>query len=117
MNTRVEQTMHNLRETMAFWELTWDKLLLGLLVFVVTSAGGMALVTFLLVKLPATYFRDGYRHDLWLNKYPIVHWTGRIVKNALGVALVFLGLILSLPGIPGPGVLMILLGVMLVNFP
>ena len=40
-----------------------------------------------------------------------------ILKNASGIALVALGFVLSLPGIPGQGLLTILLGVMLLDFP
>jgi len=98
-------------------ELTWDKILLGLLLFAATSAGGIALVSFLLVKLPATYFCDGRPRDLWVERHPIIRWTGRVLKNVLGVTALFLGVILSLPGIPGPGVLVILLGITLVDFP
>jgi len=45
------------------------------------------------------------------------HWTFRIVRSAVGVVLVLVGVLLSLPGIPGQGVLTILAGVMLIEFP
>ena len=38
-------------------------------------------------------------------------------KNLLGVVLVIVGVLLSLPGVPGQGMLTILLGVMLLDFP
>ncbi|MBA3256811.1 MAG: hypothetical protein H0T64_09210 [Pyrinomonadaceae bacterium] len=38
-------------------------------------------------------------------------------KNLLGVVLVVVGILLSLPGVPGQGILTILLGVMLLDFP
>jgi hypothetical protein len=38
-------------------------------------------------------------------------------KNLLGAVLVLLGIVLSLPGVPGQGILTILLGVMLLDFP
>ena len=82
---------------------------LALLLFVVTSVGGIALVSLLLVKLPATYFCDSYPRDFWVERHPIIRWTGRVLKNVMGVAAVFLGAMLSLPGIPGPGVLLIYL--------
>jgi len=40
-----------------------------------------------------------------------------IGKNILGVFLVVLGIILSIPGVPGQGLLTILLGVVLLDFP
>lgn len=42
---------------------------------------------------------------------------GRIGKNLLGLVLVLVGVILSLPGVPGPGLLTILSGLLLVDFP
>jgi hypothetical protein len=38
-------------------------------------------------------------------------------KNLLGIVLVVVGVLLSLPGVPGQGMLTILLGVMLLDFP
>jgi hypothetical protein len=38
-------------------------------------------------------------------------------KNVLGVILVIVGIILSLPGVPGQGLLTILLGLMLLDLP
>jgi hypothetical protein len=109
--------MDHLIEALNFFALTWEKVLLGLLLFVATSAGGIALGSFLLVKLPATYFCNDHPRDWWVERHPIILWIGWVLKNVLGVAAVFLGVMLSLPGIPGPGVLLILLGVTLVDFP
>jgi hypothetical protein len=91
--------------------------LLALSLCVAISVGGFALVSLLLVKLPAGYFSDDRPRDFWVERHPIIRWGGRILKNALGVAVVLLGVMLSLPGIPGPGLLLILIGVMLLDFP
>jgi hypothetical protein len=40
-----------------------------------------------------------------------------IGKNVAGWLLIALGIVLSLPGVPGQGLLTVLLGVMLVDFP
>ena len=37
--------------------------------------------------------------------------------NLAGLALVIVGVVLSMPGVPGQGVLTILLGIMLLDFP
>lgn len=39
------------------------------------------------------------------------------MKNLFGAVLVALGVVLSLPGVPGPGIPTILIGVMLLDFP
>lgn len=97
--------------------LTWKTFLLGVVMFVVTFVGSIAVVSFLLVKLPEDYFSPGYDHDFWLDRHPVVRWFGVVVKNVLGAFLVLLGVVMSLPGVPGQGVLTILLGVMLLDFP
>ena len=40
-----------------------------------------------------------------------------ILKNIVGAAVVLLGIVLTLPGVPGPGILTILLGMMMMDFP
>jgi len=42
---------------------------------------------------------------------------GTFAKNALGVVLVVIGILMSIPGVPGQGILTILLGIMLLDFP
>lgn len=85
--------------------------------FLVTFAISLGLVAVLLVRLPATYFLDRHQRELWIDRHPAVRWLGVVLKNVLGVALVVLGAVLSLPGVPGQGLLTVLLGVMLIDFP
>jgi hypothetical protein len=106
-----------LTQLLSFSEVTWAGVLTGVMLFVITSLGGAALVAFVLVKLPANYFCDSRPRDFWLDRHPVLRWTGLILKNLAGLALVVVGLVLSLPGIPGPGVLTMLLGLMLLDFP
>ncbi len=94
----------------------WSAALLAL-GFVITFTLSLAVVGFLLVRLPATYFLDRHERGLWIDQHPVVRWSGIALKNLLGAGLIALGAVLSLPGIPGQGVLTILLGVMLLDFP
>jgi len=91
--------------------------LLGVLIFAVTFSINLAIVSFILVKIPANYFQESHSRDLWKSRSPAVRFLGVILKNALGVLLVALGIVLSLPGVPGQGLLTILLGIMLLDFP
>ena len=91
--------------------------LLGLLLFLTFSAGGVAIVTAVLIRLPAAYFSEHRPNEFWINAHPVLRWTGLIMKNIIGVTVVAIGLVLSLPGVPGPGLLTILLGIMLMDFP
>jgi hypothetical protein len=77
----------------------------------------LAIVSFVIVKLPATYFREDHPRDLWTERHAVIRMMGIIGKNILGWLLVVVGIILSFPGVPGQGLLTILLGVMLVDFP
>lgn len=66
----------------------------------------------LLVRVPPDYFKGEKRHPI--KKRPL--WV-KILKNAAGVLLVLLGLLLSVPGVPGQGLLMVLAGLMLLDLP
>jgi hypothetical protein len=46
-----------------------------------------------------------------------VRWGAIVLKNVLGIFLVLLGIVLSLPGVPGQGILTILLGLMMLDIP
>jgi hypothetical protein len=47
----------------------------------------------------------------------LVRWGAVILKNILGVILILIGLALSLPGVPGQGLLTILLGLIMLDIP
>jgi ABC-type phosphate transport system permease subunit len=100
-----------------FGSLTWRGLLIGLLIFVVTFVVNLAIVSFILVKLPADHFSKNHRTSFWFGRHPAIRATGIIGKNILGVLLVVVGILLSIPGVPGQGLLTILLGIMLLDFP
>ena len=90
---------------------------IGLIVFLLTSFGTMAVAAFVLVRLPPDYFDPGKARQFMLNWPWPVRWGGLVVKNALGVLVISIGVVLSVPGIPGQGLLMMLLGLMLLDIP
>ncbi len=89
---------------------------LGAGLFVGTFLVSLGVVTLILVKLPADHFADGVPvpRD---SRHPVLRWAGKIGKNVAGGLLVLLGLLMSLPGVPGQGVLTMLIGLMLLDFP
>jgi len=97
--------------------LTWSRVLFGVLVFLITFTTSLGIVSLILVKLPADYFCSHYDRKLWRERSPALRITAHVGKNVLGALLIVLGIIMSLPGVPGQGLLTILLGVMLVDFP
>ena len=84
---------------------------------VVTFVVSIAVVTVVLVKLPANYFHSSHARDFLVERHPALRVVGIFAKNLLGLLLVGLGVLMSLPGVPGQGVLTILLGIMLLDFP
>jgi hypothetical protein len=106
-----------LTQTMASWGLTGRDVLLGVLLFVGSFAVSLAVVSWVLVKLPTTYFQPTHERAFLVNRGPAVRWSGMILKNVAGLMLVLLGIVMSVPGVPGQGILTILLGIMLLDFP
>ena len=82
----------------------------GLAVFALMFVASLALVTFFVVRMPADYFSKN-------RPPPRAHVVVFILKNLAGIALVLLGVVLSVPGIPGQGILTILVGLMLTDLP
>jgi uncharacterized membrane protein YbaN (DUF454 family) len=99
-----------------FSSLTWRNVLIGVLVFVGTFLLNLGIVSIILVKLP----RDHFKSDK-AKRVTGANATVRILKvigkNVAGWLLIALGIVLSLPGVPGQGLLTVLLGLMLVDFP
>lgn len=97
--------------------ITVKGVLLGVLLFLVTFSLNLAIVSFVLVKIPANYFSKDHSPAFLSGRPPVIRYLGVVGKNLLGVLLVALGIVLSLPGVPGQGLLTILLGIMLLDFP
>jgi hypothetical protein len=89
--------------------MTAGKIALGITLFVVTFSVSIAFTAFMLSRLP----RDQFSREGGAKKPPL---PARIARNVLGLVLVALGVALSLPGIPGQGILTILVGIMLLDF-
>ena len=100
-----------------FLALTWRKILLGVAIFLVSFFANLGIVTWILVKLPADHFSKSRKTKFWAGPRPWIHAAKVVGKNIGGVLLVALGIVLSLPGVPGQGLLTVLLGIMLLDFP
>ena len=97
--------------------VSWSSILIGAALFVASFLINLAIVSFILVKLPADHFSKSNRKKFAEDRHPVLRVLGVIGKNIAGVLLVVLGIVLSLPGVPGQGLLTILLGIMLLDFP
>ncbi|MSR52686.1 MAG: hypothetical protein EXS09_05285 [Gemmataceae bacterium] len=74
-------------------------------------------VGIVVVRLPRNYFAGDHSPPMWADRHALVRWPLRILKNLLGVLLVAIGIVMSLPGVPGQGILTVLIGAMLLDFP
>lgn len=100
------------------WEgLTLNKVLLGVGLFLLSLGLSFAAIAIVMVKIPENYFSTHYQRDFLPNSSWIVRWGVVIAKNVFGVFLILLGIVLSLPGVPGQGVLTILLGLIMLDIP
>ncbi len=97
--------------------VSWSSLLFGALVFVASFFINLAIVSIILINLPADHFSKSHRRTFLEGHHAGLRVAAVIGKNILGVFLVALGVVLSLPGVPGQGLLTILLGIMLLDFP
>lgn len=101
-----------------FWEsLTWAQIGMGVGLFLFSFALSLAAIVLVMVKIPANYFSPHYEQDFLPNTHWTVKWGAVILKNLLGVVLIALGIVLSLPGVPGQGLLTILLGLIMLDIP
>jgi hypothetical protein len=95
----------------------WRSLLLGVVLFLITFSISLGIVSFILVRIPPDYFKKDNPRKVLPNHHRAVRSLVIVLRNILGVFLVALGIVLSLPGVPGQGILTILLGIMLLDFP
>jgi len=101
-----------------FWEsLSWAQIGVGVGLFLFSFVVSLAAIVLVMVKIPANYFSPHYEQDFMPNTHWTVKWGAVILKNLLGVMLIALGIVLSLPGVPGQGLLTILLGLIMLDIP
>lgn len=96
-----------LHETALFW--------LGL-VSLITFAGTVIAVPLLVVRIPTDYFVRRKRHPgPWKAQHPLIRIVLLIGKNLLGLLLLATGVVLLF--LPGQGLVMGFIGIMLMDFP
>lgn len=86
------------------------------LVSVIYFLVSLFLIRFFIIWIPYDYFLEKKKDDV-----PVENSFGRFVlhlgKNLLGIIVIIIGLIMSIPGVAGQGFLTILLGLTLTDFP
>jgi len=83
---------------------------------VVTFVSTLVVVPLLVVKIPSDYFAHERRTGaMWVDRNVAVRWMLLLAKNLLGYILVAAGTVMLV--LPGQGILTIVAGIMLLNFP
>lgn len=95
------------------------ELLTWLLIFsIFTMVFSAVLVPFLISRMSADYFlEDRNEKKRFTHIHPVLGLLGVIAKNVVGGLLILLGIFLSLPGVVGQGLLTILIGISIMDFP
>jgi hypothetical protein len=95
---------------------TRQDLLLAAAIGVLSTVLSLVTVGFILVSLSPTHFKET-RGPLLPGWPAPLRWLAVALKNVAGLLLIALGLALSVPGVPGQGLLTMLIGLILVDFP
>lgn len=92
--------------------LGWGgSVLLGVSITAAATVVGFAAI----VYLPANHFMP--EAIPVRPRHPVARIAIRVLRNLLGYALILLGMVMMLPLVPGPGLVFVLLGLSLIDFP
>lgn len=101
-----------------FWEsLTWSRIGVGIFLFILSIVIGYGAIMIVIIKIPANYFSSQFTSRFQQDGRFLVRWGAVIFKNMLGVILVLVGIFFSIPGMPGPGLITIVLGLVMIDIP
>jgi hypothetical protein len=98
-------------------DIDWGYALGAVVIIIASFILSLTFAVIVLIKLPHTYFLKCSVPPLWQAQHPAIRVALYIIKNLVGLCLVTAGVLLSFPGIPGQGILTILIGAMLLDFP
>ena len=77
--------------------------------------GTLIAIPIILMRLPADYFDTRIPRPWMENHHPVLRLLGHIVKNVVGAIFLFAGFLMLF--LPGQGVLTMLIGLSLIEFP
>lgn len=95
--------------------LSQDVLLYLFILSVVGFVGSLIAIPVILVKLPANYFDERHPRTWMKDHHPVLRWTGLILKNVIGLVFALAGIAMLF--LPGQGILTLLIGISLMDFP
>jgi H+/Cl- antiporter ClcA len=93
---------------------TW--LLAGSLM-VITIVGSLAIALAVLLRLPSDFLRAGRQGPLTGARLTPGEWVALVLRNLVGALLLLVGIVLSVPGVPGQGAITVIAALLLLEFP
>jgi hypothetical protein len=82
---------------------------------VVFFIGSLIAIPFILVRLPTDFFDTRVPRRWMENHHPVLRLFGHLVKNIIGAIFLFVGFLMLF--LPGQGILTMLIGVTMLDFP
>lgn len=106
---------HSLHEFLhAFRRLGWAW---ALGIGAIATVGTLALAAVVVVRWPTDQFKGERPRPFMEGRPPLLRAAAIFGQNVAGVILFVLGFVMALPGVPGQGILTMLIGLTLISFP
>ena len=94
-------------ENLVFWSV---------FISAITFVGTLLIVPTLVCRIPVDYFNHTRREPTaWAEHHPVIRMVLLLAKNLLGYVVILMGIVMLV--LPGQGLLTIIIGLMLINFP
>ncbi len=77
--------------------------------------GSLIAIPFILVRLPADYFDTRVPRNWMKHHHPVLKVLGHVLKNTFGTVFLIAGILMLF--LPGQGILTMLIGISLLDFP
>ena len=82
---------------------------------VIGFIGSLVIIPLILIRLPTDYFDTRFPRHWMRDHHPFLRVIGLIIKNAVGFVFIIVGFIMLF--LPGQGLLTMLIGISLIDFP
>ena len=101
--------------TQQWTDLTWERILFGSGLFILTLVINILAIFIVIIKIPADYFSPHYSQHFLPGRPWFIRWSAVILKNLLGITLLIVGIVMLIG--PGQGILTILLALIMLDIP
>ena len=81
------------------------------------ALGSLAIAALVVTSWSPVRFKSGAPAAFLRTRHPVLRVLARVGANLAGVVLLLLGFVMALPGVPGQGILTMIIGLTLLDFP